>query len=582
MSHPACPRRPAASLLALTATLLACEAAPGPRTPPAGIPTPAEDEGDAPLRLEYVCGNRFVIINAHPRAVTVRFEVRGTEERGERRLPAALAGDPPFSEVQFTVASEDPVALYEGDSLLVVRENEQTPCEPAVGGPELALAASSAAGEWSAPFDWPIVALHVALLYNGKVLSWGKYGAPYLWDPATGDFTTLSNPYWIFCAGHSFLPDGRLLAAGGHISDDHGLPDAATFNPASGTWTKVPSMRYGRWYPTNTTLANGEVLVIAGRRQDGTQARIPEVWTGTGWRRLTNAKITLPYYPRMWVGPDGRAFYAGEQRMTRRLNTAGAGVWDTVGKRKFGVRDYGSAVMYQPGRILYAGGGRTTRTAETIDLNQGAPVWQYTGSMAYPRRHLNATVLPTGEVLVTGGSRGTGFNDVDLAVRVAEMWDPGTGAWTQLAGNAVNRVYHSTSLLLPDGRVLHAGSGNAINVDGPAPDELNAELFSPPYLFKGDRPTISSAPTSASYGQTFTVGTPNASGIAKVSLIGLGSVTHAMDQGQRFVGLGFTRQSGQLAVTAPGSRNVAPPGWYMLFILNDTGVPSMAKMIRLQ
>ena len=294
MSHPACPRRPAASLLALTAVLAACEAVPGPRTPPAAIPAPAEEEGDAPLRLEYVCGNRFVIINAHPRAVAVRYEVRGTEERGERSLPAALAGDPPFSEVQFTVASEDPVALYEGDSLLVVRENEQTPCEPAVGGPELALAASSAAGEWSAPFDWPIVALHVALLYDGKVLSWGKYGDPYLWDPATGDFTTLNNPYWIFCAGHSFLPDGRLLAAGGHISDDHGLPDAATFNPASGTWTKVPSMRYGRWYPTNTTLANGEVLVIAGRRQDGTQARIPEVWTGTGWRRLTNARITLP------------------------------------------------------------------------------------------------------------------------------------------------------------------------------------------------------------------------------------------------------------------------------------------------
>lgn len=580
MLFQASPRR-AAAWLALAA-LAACEPAGGPRTAPPAVPPPADDLDDAPIRLEYVCGNRFVIINAHPTEVAVRYEVQGTEERGERRLPAALAGDPPFSEVQFTVRSEDPVALYQGDSLLVVRENEQTACEPVVGGPELATAATSSAGQWSAVFDWPIVGLHMALLYTGKVLSWGKYGDPYLWDPATGEFTTLSNPYWIFCAGHSFLPDGRLLAAGGHISDDHGLPDAAYFSPTSESWTKLPSMRYGRWYPTNVTLANGEILVIAGRRQDGTQARIAEVWTGSSWRRLTGAKITLPYYPRMWVGPDGRVFYAGEQRMTRRLNPAGAGVWDTVGKRKFGVRDYGSAVMYQPGRILYAGGGRTTRTAEIVDLNKAAPAWQYTGSMAYPRRHLNATILPTGEVLATGGSRGTGFNDVDLAVRVAELWDPATGAWTQLASNAVNRVYHSTSLLLPDGRVLHAGSGNAINVDGPAPDELNAELYSPPYLFKGDRPTIASAPTNATWGQTFSVGTPDAPGIAKVSLIGLGSVTHAMDQGQRFIPLDFSRQSGSLTVAAPANRNVAPPGWYMLFVLNGSGVPSVAKMLRLQ
>jgi hypothetical protein len=171
---------------------------------------------------------------------------------------------------------------------------------------------------------------------------------------------------------------------------------------------------------------------------------------------------------------------------------------------------------------------------------------------------------------------------VSLAVRVAELWNPATGTWTQLASNAVNRTYHSISLLMPDGRVLHAGSGDAINVDGPAPDEKNAELFSPPYLFKGARPTISSAPSSASYGSTFSVGTPDASAISKVSLIGLGSVTHAMDQGQRFTWLTFTRQTGAVRVTAPASRALAPPGWYMLFVLNQDGVPSVARMIRLQ
>ena len=575
-------RRSPPLLISTAVALAACEPVPGPRTPPVEAPAPADAVDDAAIRLEYVCDNRFVIINAHARAVTVRYEVQGTEERGERRLPPATAGDPPFSEVQFTVSSEGPVALYESDSLLVVRPNDQDPCEPAVGGPALAVAATSAAGQWSAPFGWPIVALHVSLLHNGKVLSWGKYGAPYLWNPASGGFTALSNPYWLFCAGHSLLPDGRVLAAGGHISDDHGLPDAAAYNPASGTWTKLPSMKFGRWYPTNTTLANGEVLVIAGRNQSGNHVTTAEVWTGTKWRQLTSAKLRLPYYPRTWAAPNGKVFYAGEQKVTRYLSTAGTGAWDTVGFRKFGVRDYGSAVMYLPGRILYTGGGRTTRTAEIIDLNKAAPAWQYTGSMAYPRRHHNATVLPTGEVLVTGGTRGTTFNEVSLAVRVAEIWNPTTGAWTQLASNAVNRTYHSASLLMPDGRVLHTGSGDAVNDGVAAPDQKTAEYFSPPYLFKGTRPGISAEPSSAAYGETFTVGTPDASAIAKVSLIALGSVTHAMDQGQRFMWLGFTRVAGGLRVTAPANRNLAPPGWYMLFVLNGSDVPSVAKMIRLQ
>ena len=569
-------------LAAISAVLAGCDAVPGPRTPPAAAPPPADAAEDAPVRLEYVCGNRFVIINAHPRTVTVRYEVQGTEERGERRLPPATAGDPPFSEVQVTVAGDGPVALYSGDSLLVVRPNDHDTCEPAVGEPGLAVATGSAAGQWSAPFDWRIVALHVSLLPNGKVLSWGKYGDSYLWNPGDGAFTALSDPYWLFCAGHSLLPDGRVLAAGGHISDDHGLPDAATFSPTSGTWTRLPPMKFGRWYPTNTTLANGEVLVIAGRNQAGNHVTTPEVWTGTKWRQLTTAKLRLPYYPRTWVAPNGMVFYAGEQKVTRYLSTVGTGAWDTVAFRKFGVRDYGSAVMYLPGKVLYTGGGRTTKTAEIIDLTRAAPTWQYTGSMAYPRRHHNATVLPTGEVLVTGGTRGTTFNEVSMAVRVAEIWNPATGVWTQLASNAINRTYHSASLLMPDGRVLHSGSGDAINDGVAAPDQKNAEYFSPPYLFRGARPAISDAPASAAYGATFAVSTPDAAAIAKVSLVALGSVTHAMDQGQRFMWLDFSRTAGGLAVTAPANRNLAPPGWYMLFVLNGSDVPSVAKMIRLQ
>jgi hypothetical protein len=165
---------------------------------------------------------------------------------------------------------------------------------------------------------------------------------------------------------------------------------------------------------------------------------------------------------------------------------------------------------------------------------------------------------------------------------VAEVWNPSTGVWRQVASNSVNRTYHSTSLLLPDGRVLHAGSGNATLENGqPAPDQKSAEYYSPPYLFQGARPTIGSAPSAITYGTSFTVGTPNAAGITKVSLIALGSVTHAFDMAQRFMWLTFSKTSTGLTVKAPTSRNSAPPGYYMLFILNSSGVPSKARIIQL-
>jgi hypothetical protein len=247
-----------------------------------------------------------------------------------------------------------------------------------------------------------------------------------------------------------------------------------------------------------------------------------------------------------------------------------------VGDRLYGTRDYGAAVMYDEGKILYVGGGRTTNTAEIIDLNAASPRWQWTGSMALPRRHLNATVLPTGEVLVTGGSSGTRFDDYDRGARAAELWNPSTGVWTTLASAAVNRSYHATSLLLTDGRVLHTGSGSRTS-----PNQLNAELFSPPYLFKGSRPRIGSAPSSVRYGNSFRVGTAQAAAIAQVSLIRLGSVTHAFDMNQRFQRLSFTRQSDALTVSAPSDARRTPPGHYMLFILSGDGVPSGAKIIRI-
>ena len=220
--------------------------------------------------------------------------------------------------------------------------------------------------------------------------------------------------------------------------------------------------------------------------------------------------------------------------------------------------------------------GAPTNTAEVIDLNAVTPAWKWTASMAFARRHLNLTVLPTGEVLATGGVRGTTFNDPTKAVYAAELWNPGTGQWTTLSSNAVTRDYHGTALLMPDGRVLVAGGSESSG----APNQKNAEIFSPPYLFRGARPTISSAPATLQYGQTFRILTADAGSIAKVSLIRLGAVTHAFDQNGRAMRLAFTKDATGLTVTGPSSGNIAPPGHYMVFIVNGTDVPSVAKIVK--
>ncbi|HEU4587398.1 MAG TPA: galactose oxidase-like domain-containing protein [Gemmatimonadales bacterium] len=444
--------------------------------------------------------------------------------------------------------------------------------------PELSSSSKRLArsGKWGSTFSWPIVAVHLHVLPNGQVLSWGKVGSPQLWDPASGRFTTRSSPSLVFCAGATFLADGRLFVAGGHASDTHGLANTNIYDFATASWQAVAPMAYARWYPTTTTLPDGSVLTLAGTDQNGLVVPTPELWSSGAWRQLTTATQSLDWYPRTFVAPDGRVFYAGEDQPSRWLSTAGTGAWSTGPARLVADRNYGAAVMYAPGKILYVGGGNTpTRGAETIDLNQSAPTWRATGSMSYARRHLNATVLPTGDVLVTSGVSGSGFNNLSTAVYAAELWSPATGTWTTLASAAVPRGYHATAVLLPDARVLVSGSGDASG----AVDQRNAQLFSPPYLFKGTQPAISSAPTRVSYGQSFTVSTAQASAIANVVLIRLGAATHAFDESQLYVPLAFTRGSGTLAAVAPANGTIAPPGVYMLFLVDGNGIPSVARMV---
>jgi hypothetical protein len=430
------------------------------------------------------------------------------------------------------------------------------------------------------------------MLPTGKVLYYSSYenaDDPQLWDPATGVIIDARKAgYNIFCTGHAFLPDGRLFVSGGHVEDFIGLPNAFIYNPFSNTWTRQPDMNDGRWYPTTTLLSNGDVLVTSGQMDLFTGMNpMPQVWrasTGT-WRNLSNALLVMPFYPYMFAAPNGKAFYAGPDQTSRYLDTAGSGAWSSVGNSNFGARNWGSAVMYEPGKIMLVGGAHTafygpasggelpTATAEVIDLNAASPSWQYVAPMNRPRKHLNASILPDGKVLVTGGSSGAeGTNEMSAdPTYESEVWDPQTNTWTTWASLSVYRGYHATAMLLPDGRILSASG----DFGGP-----NYEIFSPPYLFQGARPTVSSIPTTVNLGQAFFVQTPNATSITKATIVSLSSVTHGFNLAQRFNNLAFSQAAGGLNISLPNSPNICLPSYYMLFLINSNGVPSVGRIIR--
>jgi hypothetical protein len=451
-------------------------------------------------------------------------------------------------------------------------------------------------GSWSAPVDWPVVGVHVALLPNGKVLAYDSVGdnatetypvhnttRATVWDPQTGTQTDVrvGTGFNIFCSGLAHLLDGSVFIAGGNKNAQlNGIRQTHVFNPTTNTWARGADMAFERWYPTVTGLRNGEMLITEGGPDT------PEVRMTNGvLRSLSTASLNLPLYPWLDVAPDGRAFYSGPDQTMRKLDTAGTGAWQNYTQRDTINRDYGGHAMYDIGKILVAGGGPSTKEARTINLNGATPAVSTTAPMAFGRRQNNLTLLADGTALATGGnSSGASLVDLNNGVYAAEQWNPATGQWKTLAAQQVTRQYHSTALLLPDGRVLSSGGGICGTCDQVHYLAKNAEIFTPPYLYKKDgsgqlapRPEVTAAPATVDYGTAFSIQTPNT--ISKVGLMRLGAVTHSVDMDQRYVPLAFTAGAGGLTVTGPANANVAPPGPYMLFVVDSAGVPSVAKMV---
>jgi galactose oxidase-like protein/Big-like domain-containing protein/Kelch motif protein len=448
-------------------------------------------------------------------------------------------------------------------------------------------------GQWSAVMNWPLVALHAITMRNGNVLlmdGWQNPNQTQVFNPTTQAMTPSNNGFGldIFCSGNVNMADGRVLVAGGEGSSMLGSPAATIFDPNSNTWTRVANMNIARWYPTATELGDGRILLISGQITQTTWADTPEIYdpaanTWTLLSKISTSQVHEQEYPLSYLLPSGKVFTIAPNVGQSFLLDPAAQTWSSIAGSTL---MNGSAAQYLPGKILYSGGGApfnstnpAQASADIIDLTSSTPAWKPVAPMNYPRYTHTLTVLPDGKVLAIGGSANMSETDLSNAVMPAEEWDPSSNTWTTLASMQIPRIYHSTALLMPDGRVLVAGGGHESSVTDPG--EYNGQFYSPPYLFNGARPTISSAPTSVTYGSSMTVQTPDAASIASVSLVSLGADTHTLDMDQHFVPLSFSAVSGGLTVSTPTASSVAPPGYYMLFIVNGSGVPSVASIVHI-
>jgi hypothetical protein len=462
-------------------------------------------------------------------------------------------------------------------------------------------------GEWGAAFDGLArnIAVHAVVLRTGKVLLF--FGTPLaaVWDPATGETTEVDAPECVFCAGQAVLPDGRVLVAGGLVADtpESGPPYVFTFDPDTLAWTRHDDMRQGRYYPTVTVLPDGRALITSGKTQDGGHSFNEDLEVfdpATGTLEVVGSMRT-GMYPHQFVLPDGRILVAGPER--RDSYVIDPTDWSVAPVAPLTCKRVHAGAVLLPGgpegswQVLVTG-GVARQTTELLDASQASGVWTRGPRLPTEREYMNVVLLPDGTVLGVGGE------GVGLDRSAATSWAPfrtfcqlgrrsleeaaqilapaqhqtlalGQGAtvWAGLASQVENRGYHSTAVLLPDGRVLSAGGTGA----GAGQEAI--ELYSPPYLFRGPRPTALSLPTEATYGELLTIETVD--DVARVVLMRPCATTHTNDMDQRHVELWFDHVPEGLLAVAPPTPAVAPPGHYLLFLLSSDGVPSEGRWLHL-
>jgi len=488
-------------------------------------------------------------------------------------------------------------------------------------------------GRWSGDFvDLPTVAIHAALLPTNKILYFAypdgenrNTARAWLWDIATGRSKSVDPPQrpgttntWnIWCGGQSLMADGRVLVTGGNLeysytgSGYQGLDKVFTFNPWTETWQQEPDMAHGRWYPTQTLLPDGSTLIVGGWDESGSDETNldvelftpPASGTGRGTvRRIggfgaENGGPNRPgLYPHMFVLNTGNVLAAGPWKWDAWLFSRTAGGTASWTDRPDWDRDrnYGAALLLPGGpegssRVMQIGGYQGEESVATSLIADGARSGQPQAgpTLNVARSHTNVIAGPDGSLFAIGGGYGNRGGQQRLAGpehRQVEILDPGSSTWRLGPSQFFKRAYHSTALLLPDGRIMSAGDDNDPDKTrtDPTLETDEAEFYEPPYLFApGNRPVLESAPSQVGYGQAFTVGTREA--VDRAVLIAPGATTHANDMSQRSAPLRLVGRggNGQITFQAPANANVAVPGYYMLFLVSPTGKPSVARWVKL-
>ena len=481
-------------------------------------------------------------------------------------------------------------------------------------------------GRWSSPFVIPVVGVTAVLLHTGKVMFWsydpvnyhnpkkGNDGVGYIWNPATRVGYNIPPPENIWCAGHTILSDGRVYVAGGNLRypDGNAPPGQGswqgtltnyTFNPLQEIWAKQPDMVRGRWYPTVTKLADNRVVITSGIDETGSNAinNVVEVFTpdpninGIGRVNAVGLHNSSGLYPLQFVLPSGQMLETGPGADSSfQLNPA---TWNWTGLPRMMSDHYylGTGASYTdasvtPNRqlVMVAGGynynpplvNAPVAVNEWLDGFNPALGWKAYPQFQTARHNHNTVMLPDGAMLTVGGNRGVyGYEEPELSSELYSKpaGDP-TGVWNKVAPHTIQAAYHSTAILLPDATVLL--SQDDMDSSAAAAFQHKAQVYSPPYLFKGAQPVITSAPASAGYGQPFNVLT-NRTGMVGAVLVAPAATTHGNDMHQRVIKMKAQTLTNGLNVTVPASSALVPPGHYMLFVMDSAGIPSVARFVHI-
>ena len=447
-------------------------------------------------------------------------------------------------------------------------------------------------GQWSylPPFPKGFNAPHMIVGKGGKVLlvagsglSSSKFAAgtfdTYLWNPSTGVQKKIATPVDLFCAGHVLMPDGRALIVGGTTSYSpwKGGNFAYAFNFTTEAYEKLPSMAKGRWYPSVVTMSDGRQVIAAGYDENGIATKTNELYDPK-----TNTMSTLPglrqfpLYPRMHLAANGKIFNAvGNQGLWSPLTNAFQPVSGTASTKNNAVATCFVGDVRDQNLMTMGGGWPGTNATRIVNLAQATPTYRAGPPLLAAKGYLGCVNMPDMTLFeANGGSENTiaaASTEAGMLANVNSGWAPMTPLPT-----GEHRLYHSMLALLDDGRVLSMTS----NPRSGAPWSSSVLAFSPPYMFKGQRPTITLAPASVTYGGTYSVAATAAAGstVNRMVITTPPAPTHGMDNGQRALSIPIVNGK----VTMPSQATVMPPGMYRIWSVDTLGRPSVAKWFQLR